>query len=250
MTERMVRQFMEMVRIDSESGNEARFMAYLLGEAAALGGAAALDPYGNLIASFPAMGCEGAAPGAALLPRRHGQARGGNRTVLEGGVDPLRRRHDSRRRRQGGDRRGARGAARRARAPVGRVRGQPAGGGRPARRQGPGLLAHYGQAGLPHGQRHPRHHRDRRADVLRGRRQGRRALGARRDGTREGDQRDPGGGQGDRRRSASAGSTTRPPPTSAWWAVGSSATAFRPSARSSRSAAPATTARRWPSSRR
>ncbi len=32
MSERMVRQFMEMVRIDSESGNEARFMAYLLGE--------------------------------------------------------------------------------------------------------------------------------------------------------------------------------------------------------------------------
>ena len=31
MSERMVRQFMEMVRIDSESGNEARFMQYLLG---------------------------------------------------------------------------------------------------------------------------------------------------------------------------------------------------------------------------
>jgi len=51
-SERMVRQFMEMVRIDSESGNEARFMEYLLKEIVALGGAPALDGYGNLIASF------------------------------------------------------------------------------------------------------------------------------------------------------------------------------------------------------
>ena len=29
-TDRMVAQFMEMVRIDSESGNEARFMEWLL----------------------------------------------------------------------------------------------------------------------------------------------------------------------------------------------------------------------------
>ena len=34
MSERMVEQFMEMVRIDSESGNEARFMEYLLAEVA------------------------------------------------------------------------------------------------------------------------------------------------------------------------------------------------------------------------
>ena len=54
MSERMVRQFMEMVRIDSESGNEARFMQYLLGEVGRLGGEGALDGYGNLIASFPA----------------------------------------------------------------------------------------------------------------------------------------------------------------------------------------------------
>jgi tripeptide aminopeptidase len=57
MSERMVRQFMDMVRIDSESGNEARFMATLLGEVTALGGQAGLDDYGNLIASFPARGC-------------------------------------------------------------------------------------------------------------------------------------------------------------------------------------------------
>jgi tripeptide aminopeptidase len=52
----MVRQFMEMVRIDSESGNEARFLAWLLDEVRSIGGTAALDDYGNLIASFPAQG--------------------------------------------------------------------------------------------------------------------------------------------------------------------------------------------------
>ena len=62
MSERMVRQFMEMVRIDSESGNEARFMEYLLGAVAEVGGKAALDGYGNLIASFPAKGREAADP--------------------------------------------------------------------------------------------------------------------------------------------------------------------------------------------
>ncbi len=56
MSERMVKQFMEMVRIDSESGNEARFMEYLLGEVAEVGGEAALDDYGNLIATFPGEG--------------------------------------------------------------------------------------------------------------------------------------------------------------------------------------------------
>ncbi|MFH2010794.1 MAG: M20/M25/M40 family metallo-hydrolase [bacterium] len=55
----MVSQFMEMVRIDSESGNEAAMMEYLLGEAEKLGGEAGLDDYGNFIARFPAKGCEG-----------------------------------------------------------------------------------------------------------------------------------------------------------------------------------------------
>ena len=81
MSERMVRQFMEMVRIDSESGNEARFMAYLLREVEAIGGAAALDGYGNLIASFPAAGCAGAAP---VLLSCHGD------TVKPGvGIEPV-----------------------------------------------------------------------------------------------------------------------------------------------------------------
>jgi tripeptide aminopeptidase len=53
-SERMIRQFMELVRIDSESGNEARFLQHLLGELKSRGGAASLDDYGNLIASFPA----------------------------------------------------------------------------------------------------------------------------------------------------------------------------------------------------
>lgn len=58
----MIDQFMEMVRIDSESGNEARFLEYLLAKVQAMGGTAALDDYGNLIASFEPLGCEGAEP--------------------------------------------------------------------------------------------------------------------------------------------------------------------------------------------
>jgi tripeptide aminopeptidase len=52
-SQRMVEQFMEMVRIDSESGNEARFLAWLLEEVRSLGATASLDDYGNLIAAFP-----------------------------------------------------------------------------------------------------------------------------------------------------------------------------------------------------
>ncbi len=81
MSERMVRQFMEMVRIDSESGNEARFMDYLLGQIAALGGVGALDSYGNLLASFPAKGAAGAEP---VLLSCHGD------TVRPGvGIEPV-----------------------------------------------------------------------------------------------------------------------------------------------------------------
>jgi tripeptide aminopeptidase len=81
MMERMVRQFMEMVRIDSESGNEARFLEYLLGEVEALGGEVSLDAYGNLIAAFPAKGCSGAEP---VLLSCHGD------TVKPGvGIEPV-----------------------------------------------------------------------------------------------------------------------------------------------------------------
>ena len=62
MSDRMIEQFMEMVRIPSESGNEAEMISYLKKEFEALGGEAETDAYGNLIARFPAKGCEGKAP--------------------------------------------------------------------------------------------------------------------------------------------------------------------------------------------
>lgn len=62
MSERMVKQFMEMVRIDSESGEEAQFIDYLLKELETLGAEAAKDNYGNLIAKLPAKGCTGKEP--------------------------------------------------------------------------------------------------------------------------------------------------------------------------------------------
>jgi tripeptide aminopeptidase len=53
-TDRMVAQFMEMVQVDSESGDEARFMDWLRPRLEGLGGSARLDAYGNLIAKLPA----------------------------------------------------------------------------------------------------------------------------------------------------------------------------------------------------
>ncbi len=81
MSDRMLRQFMQMVQIDSESGNEARFLDYLLEEVTAVGGNAALDDYGNLIATFDAVGCEGVEP---ILLSCHGD------TVKPGvGIEPV-----------------------------------------------------------------------------------------------------------------------------------------------------------------
>lgn len=54
MTKRMIKQFMEMVEIDSESGNEAQFIDYLLVEFKKLGADARKDAYGNLVAKFSA----------------------------------------------------------------------------------------------------------------------------------------------------------------------------------------------------
>jgi len=80
-SERMVKQFMEMVRIDSESGNEAHFLAWLLDEVRSIGGTAALDDYGNLIASFPAKGSHAKEP---ILLSCHGD------TVKPGvGIEPV-----------------------------------------------------------------------------------------------------------------------------------------------------------------
>ncbi|MBN2495743.1 MAG: M20/M25/M40 family metallo-hydrolase [Deltaproteobacteria bacterium] len=62
MSDRMVQLFMEMVRIDSESGDEARFLDYLLAQVREMGAEADLDSYGNLIAHFEAKGCRGAEP--------------------------------------------------------------------------------------------------------------------------------------------------------------------------------------------
>lgn len=59
MTDRMIKQFMEMVQIDSESSNEARFISYLEKEYQKLGAQTTIDSYGNLIAKLPAKGCEG-----------------------------------------------------------------------------------------------------------------------------------------------------------------------------------------------
>jgi len=62
MSERMINQFMEMVKIDSESGDEAKFIEYLQKTISKMGGEVELDAYGNLISKFPARGCEGVSP--------------------------------------------------------------------------------------------------------------------------------------------------------------------------------------------
>ncbi|MCU4177051.1 M20/M25/M40 family metallo-hydrolase [Carboxylicivirga sp. N1Y90] len=62
MSQRMIDQFMEMVQIDSESGNEANFINYLEKEFQKLGATTQQDSYGNLVAKLPAIGCEGKDP--------------------------------------------------------------------------------------------------------------------------------------------------------------------------------------------
>ncbi|MBN1195965.1 MAG: M20/M25/M40 family metallo-hydrolase [Candidatus Aminicenantes bacterium] len=62
MSQRMIDQFMEMVQIDSESGNEAKFIQYLKKEFEALGAQAQIDDYGNLVARLPEKGCRGKDP--------------------------------------------------------------------------------------------------------------------------------------------------------------------------------------------
>ena len=52
MSERMIEQFMEMVKIDSESGNEERMINYLQQEFIKIGATAEIDSYGNLIAKL------------------------------------------------------------------------------------------------------------------------------------------------------------------------------------------------------
>lgn len=62
MSERMIKQFMDMVQIDSESGNEAEFIDYLIIEFEKLGAKVSKDEYGNLIANFYAKNCRGKDP--------------------------------------------------------------------------------------------------------------------------------------------------------------------------------------------
>lgn len=62
MSERMIKQFMEMVQIDSESGEEAAIIDYLEKEFRKLDAEAQKDSYGNLVAKLPAKGCQGKNP--------------------------------------------------------------------------------------------------------------------------------------------------------------------------------------------
>jgi len=62
MSERMLEHFMQMVRIDSESGNEEKMMRHLMEIVPDAGGEAQRDAYGNLVARWPARGCEGRDP--------------------------------------------------------------------------------------------------------------------------------------------------------------------------------------------
>ncbi len=62
MAERMVKQFMKMVQIGSESGNEAEFIDYLLAEFIKLGADARKDGYGNLVAKIQAENSTGKKP--------------------------------------------------------------------------------------------------------------------------------------------------------------------------------------------
>ena len=96
MSQRMIEQFMQMVRIDSESGNEARFLEWLMGELRSMGATADLDSYGNLIASFPPLGsaatepillschADTVRPGVGIEPRlgEDGIIRSGGDTIL------------------------------------------------------------------------------------------------------------------------------------------------------------------------
>jgi len=81
MSERMVKQFMDMVKIDSESGNEEKMIDYLIEEFTKIGAKAEKDDYGNLIAKMDARGCSGKDP---ILLSCHAD------TVLPGiGIEPI-----------------------------------------------------------------------------------------------------------------------------------------------------------------
>jgi len=62
MSQRMIDQFLEMVKIPSESGNEKEMIEFLKIEFEKLGAKATIDNYGNLIAKIEANGCTGKDP--------------------------------------------------------------------------------------------------------------------------------------------------------------------------------------------
>lgn len=86
MSQRMIRQFMEMVQIDSESGNEARFIDYLLKEFKKIGATARKDAYGNLVAKLPAKNSKGKKPILLSCHADTVQPGKGIRPKLAGGV--------------------------------------------------------------------------------------------------------------------------------------------------------------------
>ena len=82
MSNRLVERFCAMVRIDSESGNEARFIESTKGQLETeLGATCAIDAHGNLIAKVPAKNAEGGEP---IFFAAHGD------TVKPGvGIEPI-----------------------------------------------------------------------------------------------------------------------------------------------------------------
>jgi len=62
MNQRLVDQFIEMVKIPSESGNEKKMIEYLEKEFQKLSASTTIDSYGNLIAKIDAKGCKSKTP--------------------------------------------------------------------------------------------------------------------------------------------------------------------------------------------
>ena len=62
MNQRLIDQFLDMIKIPSESGHEKEMIEYLEKEFQKLGAKTQIDNYGNLIAKIDAKGCEGREP--------------------------------------------------------------------------------------------------------------------------------------------------------------------------------------------
>ena len=62
MSTRMIEQFLEMIKIDSESGNEKQMIEYLEKEFKLLGAETYIDDYGNLLCRLEAINAENESP--------------------------------------------------------------------------------------------------------------------------------------------------------------------------------------------